>query len=42
VGAWIDGRFGEKSAQVAVAAVALLLVVALGRMLYRYKIFLRL
>jgi predicted acyltransferase len=42
VGTWIDGRFGEKSAQVAVAAVALGLVVALGRMLYRQRIFLRL
>jgi predicted acyltransferase len=42
VGAWIDGRFGDKSAQVVVAAVALVLVVALARLLYRHKIFLRL
>jgi predicted acyltransferase len=42
VGAWIDVRFGDKYAQVAVAAVALVLIVALARLLYRYKIFLRL
>jgi predicted acyltransferase len=42
VGAWIDGRFGDKYAQVAVAAVALVLIVALARLLYRHKIFLRL
>jgi predicted acyltransferase len=42
VGAWIDDRFGDKSAQVAVAAVALLLVVGLARMLYRHRVFLRL
>jgi predicted acyltransferase len=41
VAAWIDGTLGDKYAQVAVTAVALLLVVALAKLLYRYKIFLR-
>jgi len=42
VGAWIDGRFGDKYSQVAVAAVALGLVVALARLLYRNRVILRL